>query len=113
MFRALKASLDKVTKTNARVMLEGEPGSGKEMAARYIHMHSARAAAPIRAASAPISARNTRELPATTGIMIDSGLIRIMSNGNAAPTANVAADAIAAWIGRAAWTSESPSSSRA
>ncbi|MFM7335618.1 MAG: sigma-54-dependent transcriptional regulator, partial [Tabrizicola sp.] len=45
-FKTLKANLDKVTKSNARVMLTGEPGTGKEMAARYIHMQSNRAASP-------------------------------------------------------------------
>ncbi|WP_415183998.1 sigma-54-dependent transcriptional regulator [Phaeovulum sp.] len=44
-FRKLKDQLDKVTKSNGRVMLTGEPGAGKEMAARYIHQHSNRAAA--------------------------------------------------------------------
>lgn len=42
-FRSLKAQLDKVTKSNGRVMLTGQPGSGKELAARYIHAHSNRA----------------------------------------------------------------------
>jgi two-component system, NtrC family, nitrogen regulation response regulator NtrX len=46
-FKTLKGNLDKVTKSNARVMLTGEPGTGKEMAARYIHMHSNRASAPF------------------------------------------------------------------
>jgi two-component system, NtrC family, nitrogen regulation response regulator NtrX len=46
-FRALKTNLDKVTKSNGRVMLTGEPGSGKEMAARYIHANSNRAAGPF------------------------------------------------------------------
>ena len=46
-FRKLKEQLDKVTKSNGRVMLTGEPGSGKEIAARYIHQHSARASAPF------------------------------------------------------------------
>jgi two-component system nitrogen regulation response regulator NtrX len=46
-FRTLKANLDKVTKSNARVMLTGGPGCGKEMAARYIHAQSLRAAAPF------------------------------------------------------------------
>jgi two-component system, NtrC family, nitrogen regulation response regulator NtrX len=46
-FKTLKANLDKVTKSNGRVMLTGEPGSGKEMAARYIHTNSSRAAAPF------------------------------------------------------------------
>jgi len=35
--KALKSQLDKVTKSNGRVMLTGGAGSGKEVAARYIH----------------------------------------------------------------------------
>ena len=46
-FKALKSNLEKVTKSNGRVMLTGQPGSGKEMAARYIHLNSNRAAAPF------------------------------------------------------------------
>ncbi len=46
-FKALKSQLDKVTKTNGRTMLTGPSGAGKEVAARYIHAHSARAGAPF------------------------------------------------------------------
>ncbi|MGY9046400.1 ATPase AAA [Puniceibacterium antarcticum] len=46
-FRVLLGQLDKVTKSNGRVMLAGPAGAGKELAARYIHMHSARANAPF------------------------------------------------------------------
>ena len=46
-FRRLRENLDKVAKSNGRVMLTGEPGAGKEMAARYIHAHSPRAEAPF------------------------------------------------------------------
>ncbi len=46
-YRALLSQLDKVTKSNGRVMLTGPAGSGKEVAARYIHAHSARASAPF------------------------------------------------------------------
>jgi two-component system nitrogen regulation response regulator NtrX len=46
-FRALIGQLDKVTKSNGRVMLTGPAGSGKEVAARYIHAESARASAPF------------------------------------------------------------------
>lgn len=46
-FRALIAQLDKVTKSNGRVMLTGPAGAGKEIAARYIHANSNRAAAPF------------------------------------------------------------------
>jgi len=47
VFRAMRGQLDKVTKSNGRVMLTGRPGAGKEIAARYIHANSARAAAPF------------------------------------------------------------------
>tara|TARA_R110002051_G_scaffold57104_3_gene105805 strand:+ start:6410 stop:7813 length:1404 start_codon:yes stop_codon:yes gene_type:complete len=46
-FRALKSQLDKVTKSNGRVMLTGPAGAGKEIAARYIHTNSNRAGAPF------------------------------------------------------------------
>ena len=45
--KALKSQLDKVTKSNGRVMLTGEAGTGKEVAARYIHANSNRADAPF------------------------------------------------------------------
>ncbi|MTH34578.1 response regulator [Paracoccus limosus] len=46
-FRRLREQLDKVSKSNGRVMLTGEPGAGKEMAARYVHAHSPRGRAPF------------------------------------------------------------------
>ncbi len=46
-FKALKSNLDKVTNSNGRVMLTGAGGSGKEMAARYIHANSNRSGAPF------------------------------------------------------------------
>ncbi|MCE8009851.1 sigma-54 dependent transcriptional regulator [Aestuariivita sp.] len=46
-FRTLVGQLDKVTKSNGRVMLTGPAGSGKEIAARYIHAQSNRASAPF------------------------------------------------------------------
>ncbi|WP_298847910.1 sigma-54 dependent transcriptional regulator [uncultured Ruegeria sp.] len=46
-FRAMQGQLDKVTKSNGRVMLSGPAGSGKEIAARYIHANSNRANAPF------------------------------------------------------------------
>ncbi len=45
--RTLISQLDKVTKSNGRVMLSGAAGSGKEMAARYIHAQSNRAGSPF------------------------------------------------------------------
>ena len=46
-FNNLKSQLEKVTKSNSRVMLTGPAGCGKEIAARYIHANSARASAPF------------------------------------------------------------------
>ncbi|MBY6047269.1 sigma-54-dependent transcriptional regulator [Vannielia litorea] len=46
-FKALKSQLEKVTKSNGRVMLTGPAGAGKEVAARYIHANSSRASAPF------------------------------------------------------------------
>ncbi|WP_068297153.1 sigma-54 dependent transcriptional regulator [Pararhodobacter sp. CCB-MM2] len=43
----LKSQLGKVTRSNGRVMLTGPSGSGKEVAARYIHANSNRADAPF------------------------------------------------------------------
>ena len=44
-FKTLVSQLDKVTKSNGRVMLTGPAGAGKEVAARYIHANSNRAQA--------------------------------------------------------------------
>ena len=38
--QALKSQLDKVTKSNGRVLLTGPAGCGKEVAARFIHANS-------------------------------------------------------------------------
>ncbi|SPF80411.1 nitrogen assimilation response regulator NtrX [Pseudoprimorskyibacter insulae] len=46
-FRTLLGQLDKVTKSNGRVMLSGPAGSGKEVAARYVHANSNRANGPF------------------------------------------------------------------
>ncbi len=46
-FRTLQSQLDKVTKSNGRVLLSGPAGVGKEVAARYIHANSNRADLPF------------------------------------------------------------------
>ncbi|WP_299845377.1 sigma-54 dependent transcriptional regulator [uncultured Paracoccus sp.] len=46
-FKRLRDNLEKVAKSNGRVMLTGEPGAGKELAARYVHANSPRARAPF------------------------------------------------------------------
>ena len=47
VFKAMMNQLDKVTKSNGRVMLSGPAGAGKEVAARYIHAKSNRANSPF------------------------------------------------------------------
>lgn len=68
---------------------------------------------PARAARAPNNARNTSELHDTVQTSADNGTTKTSGNGNAAPTANVPAEANAACTGRALSVSEIPSSSRA
>src|SRR5690606_15294933 len=55
--------LEKVTKSNRRVMLTGQPGSGKEMAARFIHANSNRANSPfVTVSSASIEPERMEEV---------------------------------------------------
>ena len=62
-FRALLGKLDKVTKSEGRVMLSGPPGCGKELAARYIHANSARAEGPfVTVSSAAIEPERMEEV---------------------------------------------------
>jgi len=63
IFKALKTQLDKVTKSNGRIMLTGPAGVGKEVAARYIHAHSDRAGAPfVSVSSASIEPERMEEV---------------------------------------------------
>ena len=84
-FRTLRANLDKVTKSNARVMLTGEPGAGKEVAARYIHTNSNRASGPfITVASASIEPDRMEEVlfgRETPGRGIEKGLLEQAHGG--------------------------------
>ena len=62
-FKALKSHLDKVTKSNGRVMLTGPAGAGKELAARFIHANSNRASAPfVTVTSASIEPERMEEV---------------------------------------------------
>ncbi len=62
-FKGLKVQLDKVTKSNGRVMLSGPAGSGKELAARFIHTNSNRASAPfVSVSSATIEPERMEEV---------------------------------------------------
>ncbi|MFY0618259.1 sigma-54-dependent transcriptional regulator [Shimia sp.] len=46
-YRTMVSQLDKVTRSNGRVMLTGPAGGGKDVAARYVHANSNRASAPF------------------------------------------------------------------
>ena len=62
-FKMLKSQLDKVTKSNGRVMLSGPAGSGKELAARFIHSNSGRASAAfVTVSSATIEPERMEEV---------------------------------------------------
>ena len=70
-------------------------------------------APPARAPTPPSRARNSREAIDTVRTSRLSGTMAASASGRAAPTAKVAAEVRAAWIGRAVVKSEMPSSSRA
>jgi uncharacterized protein len=70
-------------------------------------------APPIQAATVPSAIRQNTDTIATTPTIAPAGASTIVSTGTPAPTAKDAADASAAWSGRAASSSVSPSSSRA
>ena len=62
-FKMLKSQLEKVTKSNGRVMLTGPAGAGKELAARFIHSNSNRAGAPfVTVTSATIEPERMEEV---------------------------------------------------
>lgn len=84
-FRTLKSQLDKVTKSNGRVMLTGPAGAGKEIAARYIHANSNRANAPFTVvSSASIEPDRMEEVlfgREDTGRGIEKGLLEETNGG--------------------------------
>lgn len=49
--RTLRQQLDRVARSNGRVLLSGPPGSGKDVAARYLHAQSERSDRPFVIAS--------------------------------------------------------------
>ena len=58
---ALRATLERVAPTNARVMIAGAPGSGKELAARTLHAMSSRAGGPFVVMNAAAMMPHTME----------------------------------------------------
>jgi len=84
-FKTLKAQLDKVTKSNGRVMLTGPAGSGKELAARFIHANSARAnAAFVSVSSATIEPERMEDVlfgRETADRGVEKGLLEQAHNG--------------------------------
>lgn len=84
-FRGLKSQLDKVTKSNGRVMLTGPSGAGKEVAARYIHANSNRASAPfVSVSAATIEPDRMEEVlfgRETPGRGVDKGLLEQAHGG--------------------------------
>jgi two-component system nitrogen regulation response regulator NtrX len=84
-FRALKSQLDRVTASNGRVMMTGPAGSGKEIAARYIHANSPRAKAPfVTVSSASIAPERMEEVlfgRETPDRGVESGLLEQAHGG--------------------------------
>ncbi len=59
IMRELRENLERIAKTDSWVLVTGEPGSGKALAGRYIHAHSARSdRACVEVSLAAIPAQN-------------------------------------------------------
>lgn len=84
-FRTLKSQLDKVIKSNGRVMLTGPAGAGKEIAARYVHANSDLAEGPfVTVNSASIEPDRMEEVlfgRESTGRGIEPGLLEQAHGG--------------------------------
>ena len=84
-FKNLKNNLDKVIKSNGRVLLTGPPGSGKEVAARYIHANSNRSNFPfITINCASIESNRMEEVlfgSQHNGGEVEPGLLEIAHGG--------------------------------
>jgi two-component system nitrogen regulation response regulator NtrX len=84
-FKTLKNNLDKVTKSNGRVLLTGPPGSGKEVAARYIHANSNRSNFPfITINCASIESNRMEEVlfgSQYKGVDVEPGLLEMAHGG--------------------------------
>ena len=84
-YRTLKSQLEKVTKSNGRVMLTGPAGAGKEIAARFIHAESDRAEGPfVTVNSASIEPDRMEEVlfgRESTGRGIEPGLLEQAHGG--------------------------------
>ena len=83
-FKALVSNLEKVTRSNGRVMLRGPAGSGKEIAARFIYLNSNRVGSPfVSIACASIEPDRMEEVlfgSEKNGI-INQGLLEQANNG--------------------------------
>ncbi len=60
-FLACRQQLEVAAGSEAPVLLQGETGTGKEVAAEYIHAHSARADRPFQVVDSAVSAENLFE----------------------------------------------------
>ena len=72
-FKTLKSQLDKVSKSNGRVLLSGPQGAGKEISARYIYLNSQRVTGSF--VSVPCSTIDNNELNHTLFGHEENGLI--------------------------------------
>ncbi|WP_395664669.1 sigma-54-dependent transcriptional regulator [Methylocella sp.] len=58
----LRQTIERLGPANSRILITGAPGSGKELAARSIHEHSARASGPFVVINAATIAPDTMEI---------------------------------------------------
>ena len=82
--KQLRATLERIAAHDSRVLIQGEPGSGKEVAARYLHQRSARRERPfveINLTAVPAANMAVRLFGAETPGEISIGVLEQAAGG--------------------------------
>ncbi len=85
VMNGMRQTLMRVAQTNSRVLITGEPGTGKELAARFIHSQSARAEGPFTALNCAILRPERLEIElfgSEHGIMGEPGVAGVLEQAD-------------------------------
>jgi len=85
--QSIRTAIDRIAPTNSRVLITGEAGTGKDIAARLIHLHSKRADGPFMVLNCAVMSpdRLENELfgveDLSTGRLLQKGILEMADGG--------------------------------